>query len=925
MGASSRVWLAAGLASSALWVVLAQERLVYRLTMRDMLPAVCMNNSAYMEAWGGLGTPPATLSAADYASDSLSGTFSISGSTVDKAKICPYFKSLRAGVISGHPDFEASTNQYVDGIVDNTSAACSDKLTCWKVNTQPIVDVGGLVTDGAGLRKQQSCASPDAQGRCGAQVVASSPAKYGAAKKEFFSSWYSDSAKYSKRIGTTLVLTRDAQGLYVFDSAASGVSGNPKFNPLGSFVSSATEQLYPNFEDAPAWPVAPLLSPSGKFWYTTELHTFFQYNGGETFGFSGDDDVWVWINGKLAVNLGGLHSPRAQSISLDALQGSLALVKGGIYSFDMFHAERHTDGSNFKITTTLSSNCNVLRSGSTVVDSGSPGASAESWLALGAAQVSGANQLRLVPPGSAAGDSSAVYLRSKFNAGAGFVVQFSFSVSSGGGGAGELPQGFALLLHNRDEGLVNLPVTTGANLNYRNIPNSTAVVFELCLDPGAGCKQQEVSLQRAATPGDVISPGSSPRKTRRAPVLRTLRFPQEVHSVSVEYLETPDWLEVYIDNSLYLREEGFSVRSALLGRDAFLGFTSSVAQANAAQITISNVKVSSVTISPANTTVEPANAPADAPADGRAAAKVSFRTRDLCGNPVDNGGFASQAAALFVEELAAASGGGGGNATNGGGGRRLDAVNASVAYANNASAPAIVYGVVTDLGTGIYTADLATRTPGSFSVHICFGGAAGCNFTTQLVPDAANAGLLKAIVTPVGAQFHQLVQGAVRMTPLTPTPTLGPTAAIAVPPGDDGKTVRVAGIAGGLAAAGLVAALLVLFLLRKKWQKEKAFIEGGKEYRADQSIDTYSKSDQYTMVGKTLLDTRAAVLKERAQAAKDDRDADIATLSANNEELAEQVRIAKMQKQISEHNASQSPVARNVARKEFAANLSDAV
>jgi fibro-slime domain-containing protein len=656
MGASSRVWLVAGLALSALWVVLAQERLVYRLTMRDMLPAVCMENSAYMKAWGDLGTPPATLSAADYASDSLSGNLTISpGSlnpeSVTKAQLCPYFNSMRAGLISGHPDFEASVNQFANGIANDFSVTpCSDEVKCWKYNIQPIVDVGGLVTDGAGLRKLQSCATPDARGRCGAQLVPN-PTKYGAAKTEFFSSWYSDSAKYSKRIGTTLELTRDAQGLYVFDSGSAEGVKNPAWNPLGGFVSSATEQLYPNFEDAPAWPVAPLSSSTGKYWYTTELHTFFQYNGGEKFSFSGDDDVWVWINGKLAIDMGGLHAAYRQSINLDALQGSHGLAKGGIYSLDMFHAERHTFGSNFKITTTLTSNCNVLRSGSTVVDSGSPGASAESWLALGAAQVSGANQLRLVPPGSVAGDASAVYLRSKFNAGAGFVVQFSFSVSRLS--ARRLPQGFALLLHNRDEGLVNLPVTTGDNLNYRNIPNSTAVVFELCQDPDAGCKQQEVSLQRAARPGDVISPGASPRKTRRAPVLRTLSFPQEVHNVSVEYLETPDWLEVYIDNSLYLREEGFSVRSALLGRDAFLGFTSSVAQANAATITISNVKVSSVSISPANTTVEPAAVPADAPANGRAAAKVSFRTRDLCGNPVDNGGFASQAAALFVEELAA--------------------------------------------------------------------------------------------------------------------------------------------------------------------------------------------------------------------------------------------------------------------------------
>jgi fibro-slime domain-containing protein len=155
----------------------------------------------------------------------------------------------------------------------------------------------------------------------------------------------------------------DGGNWYTLSPATPGTTteyeGDPTFFPIDGHPSLLSDTRYeagiaPDYGGN--WDAESNYVPGAgthNFHFTSEIRRWFEYEAAKTYEleFIGDDDVWVFVNGRLAVDLGSFHPPAAGSVTLSSANAaSFGLVDGRVYEIAMFQAERKVAGSTYYLT-----------------------------------------------------------------------------------------------------------------------------------------------------------------------------------------------------------------------------------------------------------------------------------------------------------------------------------------------------------------------------------------------------------------------------------------------------------------------------------------------------------------------------------------------------------------------------------------------
>jgi fibro-slime domain-containing protein len=239
---------------------------------------------------------------------------------VDLPLVLRDFKSFSSGAVPRHPDFN-DKNASVNGIVRPQLGV--------DANNDGVLD--GSVPSGRALSAVFNSATNSSSCTTGATN---------------FNDWYHDNPRAKTVVSSLRVCDGDHNGTYVF--------ANSTFFPLDGRGWQSTSVPTADREANGAG--------GHNFGFTSEVRFWFTFKGTESLTFLGDDDVWVFINNQLVVDLGGVHG--AQTATIRFVNGTsvctssdnrcaalpIQLEVNHTYEVVVFQAERHESASSYTLT-----------------------------------------------------------------------------------------------------------------------------------------------------------------------------------------------------------------------------------------------------------------------------------------------------------------------------------------------------------------------------------------------------------------------------------------------------------------------------------------------------------------------------------------------------------------------------------------------
>lgn len=163
----------------------------------------------------------------------------------------------------------------------------------------------------------------------------------------------------------SIVLTDDGSGTYSFEAGYSGTKKDVQYDRESGTIYNGTNEG----DESGFYPLEGLGYEQKGLLKNTSFTDGKHRNGGFTlrgesqfvykkganlyFTFTGDDDVYMYINGVLAMDLGGAHGRNTKTVNLNKVADKCGLVDGQVATFTFFYMERCSDASTFGIETNM--------------------------------------------------------------------------------------------------------------------------------------------------------------------------------------------------------------------------------------------------------------------------------------------------------------------------------------------------------------------------------------------------------------------------------------------------------------------------------------------------------------------------------------------------------------------------------------------